>query len=196
MGGREKLAVAILSAAFLVPCFFRGTTPLHLLSPVEGGVWVDEAERVLAGEVMYRDFFEFIPPGIVYLNAAALAVFGRRTATLGVLHVALGVALALVVHALSIRLIASRWRFLPAASFLVLLYVSYSPGNHKWPALLCGIAALVVLVDSARPRASFGAGLLLGASALFTLDFGAGLAGGESGPGGDPGSSHKKGLDF
>jgi hypothetical protein len=173
--GRETAVVAALSALFLFLCSFRGLTPLFLFSPVEGGVWIDEAVRVLDGQVMYRDFFEFVPPGIVHLNAAALALLGRGAEVPVLLQVMLGAALAAVVHHLSARLIASPMRFLPAAAFLILAYVSYSPGNHKWPSLLCGMLGLALLDPARGPRRHFAGGLLLGASAVFTLDFGVGL---------------------
>ena len=40
-----------------------------------------DAQRLLNGQVPYRDFFNFIPPGIFYFLAAAGSIFGRVTLT-------------------------------------------------------------------------------------------------------------------
>src|SRR5687767_3527462 len=143
---------------------------------------------------MYRDFFDFVPPGIVYLNAAVLAAFGRRAAVVALLHVALGCALAVAVHAAASRLIASRWRFLAPAAFLAVVYLAYSPGNHKWPALLCGLLAVNALMAGTGAARAVTAGALLGASALFTPDIGLGMTAGAAAgvrAGGAPGATRR-----
>ena len=126
----------------------------------DGGIWLDEAARVLAGEVLYRDVFEFVGPGIVYLNAAALALFGDRVETVGLLAVAVGVAVVLAVHALAAALLPAVWRLGPPVAVGVLVYAAYGLGNHKWPALAFGVWALAVLVrgDARRGTTSAAAG--------------------------------------
>src|SRR5688500_17523558 len=191
---REWLAVGVVSAVLLLACSFRGATPLWLAGPIEGGVWIDEAERVLSGQLMYRAFFEFVPPGIVYLNAAVLAAFGRRAAVVALLHVALGCALAVAMYAVASRVIASRWRFLAPAAFLAVVYLAYSPGNHKWPALLCGLLAVNALMAGTGAARAVTAGALLGASARLTPDSGLGMTAGaaaDRGEGGAPGATRR-----
>lgn len=175
----ERFSVAVASAVFLYLVFFRSGAPIYLFGPAEGGVWIDEGERVQGGEIMYRDFFEFIPPGMVHLNAIVLLVLGPRVVSFSCAAVALGAAGACVLHALAARVVGPRWRVLPPAAFTVLLYAPYSLGNHKMPALVFGLLALLVLVGRpVTPLRSFIAGALLGLSTLFTLDFGVGMAAG------------------
>src|SRR6266700_2472172 len=69
----ERVTVTLLfafSLAYL--CIFRHYSSLE---PDEGIV-LRGAERILAGEVPYRDFFSFYTPGSFYLVAFLFRVFG------------------------------------------------------------------------------------------------------------------------
>ena len=66
--------------------FFAGTvlywTALpHSLGPADESVHLYEAKRVLDGEVLYRDVFNFITPGWFYLMAALFWLFGTSIET-------------------------------------------------------------------------------------------------------------------
>lgn len=168
--------MAAASALFLLFVFFRGFVFIYPFPSGSNGVFFDEAHRVLQGQVMYRDFFEFVGPGNVYLNALVLRLFGPHIAGLGVLAIALGTAAVLLVHQLGALVVPGRWRLLAPAAFAVLAYAPYTFGDHKWPALLCGLAGLAVLASGPPSAArSFAAGGLIGASVLCTQDLGAGL---------------------
>jgi len=170
--------VAAAAAVFLWLVFFLAGVFIFPFTAGTSGVFFDEAVRVASGQVMYRDFFEFVGPGAPHLGALALLLFGRGAAVLGWMGVALGCALALAVHALSSRLLPAGWRLLPPAAFLALVYAPYIFGDHKWPALLLAFAGLLKL-SSARSAGEGGwAGLLLGASTLFTQDLGLGVCAG------------------
>lgn len=178
-GLAESTWLAAGAALFLYLAFFRAKTPIYLFTIADGGVWIDEADRVVQGELIYRDFFEFLPPGIVYLNAAVLFLFGPRISAFGFAAVALGTIISCVLHSLSARAVASRWRLLPPVAFVVLVYAPHSLGNHKMPALLFGLSGLLVMLNKAvTHRRSSLAGFLFGLSTLFTLDFGFGMAAG------------------
>jgi hypothetical protein len=173
------MLVGALSALVLVLTFFRGLTPIFPFDIGSNGVFFDQAARVLAGQVMYRDFFEFVGPGVVYLHALVLRVAGPTIRALTLAMVLQGAALAVLVHALASRVCGAGWRLLPPAAFVVLVYAPYVLGDHKWPALLCALAGLLVLTGRAEsvPTTVLGAALL-GASAVFTQDLGAGAAAG------------------
>ena len=80
---RERAGVAAMTAAFLYVVFFRAGILIYPFPSGSNGVFFDEAHRILAGEVMYRDFFEFVGPGTAYLNALVLLACGPRIAALG-----------------------------------------------------------------------------------------------------------------
>jgi hypothetical protein len=172
---RERLAVAAGTALFLYFVFFRAGTFVFPFPAGSNGVFFDEAWRILHGEVMYRDFFEFVGPGTAHLNALVLWLFGSRIAALGYLAIAIGAWIALVLHELAAQVSPWPWRLLAPASFAALAYAPYTFGDHKWPALAAGLSGIAVLTRAAGPAGAIGAGLLLGTSALFTQDIGLGL---------------------
>ena len=176
---KERVLVAAASALLLFLILFRGATPIFLFDFGSNGVFFDQAARVLAGEVMYRDFFEFVAPGVVYLHALVMLVAGPGIRALTAAMVLQGAVLALLVHALAARVCGPRWRLLPPAAFVVLVYAPNILGDHKWPALLCALAGLLVLSGRGPNVATtILAGTLLGGSAVFTQDLGAGVVAG------------------
>ena len=176
---KERSIVAGASALVLFLVLFRGATPIFPFDTGSNGVFFDQAARVLAGEVMYRDFFEFVGPGVVYLHALVLLVVGPTIGALTFALVLQGAVLAVLVHSLAARVCGSRWRLLPPAAFAVLVYAPYVLGDHKWPALACALAGLAVLSRAPRTAAAtFAGGCLVGGSAVFTQDLGAGVTAG------------------
>ena len=186
----ERLVVAVLAALFFHAVMFRQGTFVYLFHKASTGAWIDEGARVAAGEAPYRDFQDRVGPGILYLNAALLRVFGDRLDTLAWAGVAVGVLLTVALHALAGILVRGRWRLAPPVAFAVLVYPRFDLGHHKWPALLLALCAVVIALH-ARERppwmavAGAGAGLaiaftpVLGLAALGGMLLHAGL---ERGP--------------
>jgi hypothetical protein len=126
---------------------------------------------------MYRDFFEFVPPGVVYLNAAVMTVFGPRIAAFAWLGVVLGTLGAVLCHALAARLLGRGWRLLPPALYVVIVYASDEIGDHKVLPPLLGLSALLVLVGRSRSLSRLAAaGVCAGLGMLCTTDLGLGVA--------------------
>jgi len=65
-----ELAIFLVCAGYL--CLFLRYSSLEL----DEGIVLEGAERVLHGEIPYRDFFTFYTPGSFYLVAMAFRVFG------------------------------------------------------------------------------------------------------------------------
>lgn len=176
---KERSIVAGAAVLVLFLILFRGATPIFPFDTGSNGVFFDQAARVLAGEVMYRDFFEFVGPGVVYLQALVLLVAGPTIRALTFAMVLQGALLAALVHTLAARVCGRGWRLLPPAAFVVLVYAPYVLGDHKWPALACALSGLIVLSRAPRTAAaSFVGGALVGGTAVFTQDIGAGVTAG------------------
>jgi hypothetical protein len=73
IGAERWIAAGLFVAACLYLCIFRR---FMLLDPDEGIV-LQGAERILRGEVLYRDFFSFFTPGSYYLLALLFKTFGN-----------------------------------------------------------------------------------------------------------------------
>ena len=175
---RERLAVAAGVAVLLYFVFFRAGTFVFPFPTGSNGVFFDEAWRVLSGQIMYRDFFEFVGPGTAYLNALVLWLFGSRIAALGYAAVVMGAFIALLLHELAAQVAPRPWRLLAPLGFATLVYAPYTFGDHKWPALAAGLLGVAVLARATARRGAFAAGLMLGGSLLFTQDLGVGLLAG------------------
>jgi hypothetical protein len=175
---RERILVAVGSVVLFWSIFFRGSTFIYLFDQNEGGIWLDEGARVVAGDVMYRDFSEHLFPGVVYFDAAAIRLFGDRIVPLAIVWIGVGIALTLLVHSLATLSGLDRLNRISAVLiFATLIFIPYSFGNHKWLALLLGMSAIAIVLRFPLSTLTYAfAGALLGASILCTQDFGGATA--------------------
>lgn len=166
--------LVIFGSAFAIAATqFRAGTPIYLFHPGDVGVWIDAADRVVQGEVLYRDFFDFLVPGVVYVNALLFTLFGRTPAALSIGVIAVGTALAYVLFLAVARTSSRVHALLAPLAFIALVYIPFSPGNHKWLAMLCGVSGTFVLSSMSRcPLHLCIAGSLHALSLLCTQDLG------------------------
>jgi len=139
-------------AALLV---FLALTVSPVLNPPKWDEYivVYDAHRVVMGQVPYRDFFNFIPPGIFFFLAAVFRLVGRSS--IGIARWA-SVCTVLFGTALTWRALKYRgwgpWsRFLWALVFPVALYPWWPIASHHWLASVCFAAEIVLLApDGAK----------------------------------------------
>src|SRR5258707_8614339 len=91
------LLIFVCSLAYL--CIFCRYTSLE---PDEGIV-LSGAERILRGEVPYRDFFSFYTPGSFYLVALVFRIFGDSLVVARISLAIAGAACSVVTYLLSRR---------------------------------------------------------------------------------------------
>jgi hypothetical protein len=143
------------------------------------GLTLVGADRILLGEVPFRDFWHTHPPGQIWLAAGLFRLVGESVMALRLLDAVFKVLLALSVWGWAARLGLTR---MAGAAFVVALVWLEAFGVFGYsgvPALLCGLESLAFVVRSlgaATPgRAQFrmvSAGLVAGIGTLFRLDFG------------------------
>lgn len=170
----EHLAVIAGAAAAVGFTQFRRGTPLFLYTPGDVGVWIDAAMRIVQGEVLYRDFFDFLLPGVMYWNALLFRVFGMTPTALSIGVVLVGAALAWVLYLNARRTLHGAWAMLVPFAFVALVYITYSPGNHKWLGLLGGMTGTLFLTmrDGGRRWIVF-SGIAHAVAVLCSQDLGA-----------------------
>jgi hypothetical protein len=125
------------------------------LSPADESVHLYEAKRLLHGEVMYRDVFNYITPGWMYLMALLFGVFGTTVDTAriaaAVIHGLAAVAMFLTCRVIGVRR-AVAWA--PALLYLVLCQSAWPIASQHWlSTLLCAVILLftaLVLRDGDR----------------------------------------------
>lgn len=156
--------------ALLIGALFAGTVLYwaslpHSLQPADESVHLYEAKRVLDGEVLYRDVFNFIPPGWFYLMASLFWLFGTSIDTariaMAVMHGLTTVLIYLTCRRIGIR----RGLAWPAALAYVVICQSAWPivSQHWVSTLLC--TALVFACAGRRedrPTWALWAGVILG----------------------------------
>ncbi len=159
------LVVVVASALICAP-YWRS---LFWLS--DEGVLLHGAERMLQGQRLYGDFFEFLPPGGFVLTAVWFLVAGLSFLSVRVLAILTIVLIAGVTYLVA----AHVSRSVRLSSFLVLLWVVTSQGHwtivhYHWFATLFSMVALWAVIKSAdRVSAAawpFVAGLASGTSAM------------------------------
>ena len=72
----RRAAFLLLLLSFLYLCLFRHFTSME---PDEG-ILLQGAQRILAGQIPYRDFFSFYTPGSYYELAFVFRLFGSSVA--------------------------------------------------------------------------------------------------------------------
>jgi hypothetical protein len=169
---RLTLWFAVGSGAFLyVNLFLLPRIPI-LQAGDQMFFWMD-AQRMLFGERIYRDFFQFTPPGTDYFYFALFKLFGLRIWVTNAAILFLGVVLCVVCFSLT-RQVMNRWPALLAVSlFLTLIYSKLLNATHHWFSVLAIlIAVAIVMRGQSLPRIA-AAGALLGVASFFTQTHGA-----------------------
>ena len=168
------LFIAAVAGAFLflyLRTFLLPATPFATID--DQLLFFVRAVRILHGEVLYRDFFEFVTPGTDLLYAAAFKVFGIHAWVMQAWLVLTGLTMAAVITLIARRLFTGRLILLPTLLFVVFDFNSGLDLTHHWFSSLASLCAVAVLVDGTGARRLFAASFLCGLAALFTQTEGA-----------------------
>jgi hypothetical protein len=124
-------------------CFVLGTFAylyLNLFVPPftaiclgeDEGIWLMDAMRMLRGQVMYRDFFQFTAPGTQLVYFVLFVWFGPRTWVPNVLLILLGLGFVCLSAVISKRVMGGSAVFLPGLLFLTLAFRRAFAVTHHW----------------------------------------------------------------
>ncbi|HET9399471.1 MAG TPA: glycosyltransferase family 39 protein [Candidatus Acidoferrales bacterium] len=168
------IAVFVLSAAYL--CLFFRFTALNS----DEGISLQGAQRILSGQVLYRDFFAFYTPGSYYWTALLFRVFGSSFGVARAALIVYGGIFSTATFLLS-RRVCSRVSSLLAAFAVA---VSCLPFRfvvlHNWESTLLALLALYsAVVYFERPGKTYWAfctGMFASLAFLFEQSKGAGIA--------------------
>ena len=178
------LALALFAFSFFYLCLFRHFTTME---PDEGVV-LQGAQRILAGQVPYRDFFSFYTPGSYYAQALLFRIFGSSLVVARTALALVGATLSLLTYLLA-RRVCSRTVALTLAILGTLTTLPYRfLVLHNWDstlcaclALYCAVRVLAVRVHAVRVddqptwKWTFAVGLFASLTALVEQSKGAGL---------------------
>jgi 4-amino-4-deoxy-L-arabinose transferase-like glycosyltransferase len=169
---RVVLLVLLISFAYL--CLFRRFTTID---PDEG-ILLEGAQRILRGQVLYRDFFSLITPGSYYLLALLFKLFGSSIVVARTALSFMGSIFSAITYLLARRVCSRRTAFLITAATTVTCLPFRFMALHNWDSTLWACGALycaVRLVETPHFIWAFGTGSLASLTFLFEQSKGAGL---------------------
>ncbi len=132
-------------------------------------IFLYEAQRMLHGDVMYRDFFEFTLPGTQSFYALMFAVFGEKFWIVGATVLIIGVATVWSMLVVGIKILPSPLHFLPPT-----LYIFFGfrwagfDFSHRMFSPVFVLLAAYLLIKRKTTRNLVLAGFSLALSSFFT----------------------------
>jgi hypothetical protein len=139
-----------------------------LLAQDDQSIYFYNATRILRGQMIYRDFFQFTPPGTELLYAALFKLFGIHAWIPSVMLIFVGVSLTWLSVFVSAKVLKGWSVLLPALLFLTIAFRSALDATHHWYSSLAVITALAVTVGRRNRRRLAAAGALCGLATCFT----------------------------
>lgn len=159
---------ALIALLFAGAALMSGITMLDGIQPNDEGLMLQAAARIADGQVPYRDFWWFYPPGQPYLLAGLWELFGPSLLTWRILRVLCDAAVAVLAWALARRGGATQ-RIALATWLAAALAMAYPSGPHPFPPTLVMCLGALLLMER-RPAL---AGTLAGLAAVWRIEFAA-----------------------
>jgi hypothetical protein len=157
-----------LALLFTAAALISGITILSGIQPNDEGLMLAAAARIADGQVPYRDFWWFYPPGQPYLLAGLWEAFGPSLLAWRVVRVLCDAAVAVLAYVLALRAGASA-RLALVTWLAAALAMAYPTGPHPFPITLALALGALLLFE----RSPLVAGALCGVAAAWRLEFAA-----------------------
>ena len=172
---KDRYAALLLFAlSFLYLCLFRR----FLSMEPDEGILLQGAQRVLSGQVLYRDFFSFYTPGSYYALALLFKVFGSTMVAARIALAFAGALLTLITYLLA-RRVCSRGTSLVMAALATLTSLPFRFLTlHNWDSTVLACLAIycaVRLIEKPNRVWAFAIGSFACLTVLFEQSKGAGL---------------------
>ena len=156
-------------------CYLRN----FVLPNVPVLLWADQmlyatnGARILAGQMPYRDYFQFLPPGTDLIYAFLFRCFGASLWIPNLLMNGLAAAVAVLITLAGSRVLGRGAVALPAIFLLGFGLYGGLDATHHWFSTVFALAAMLVLLYGIELRHLVWAGVFCGLMASFTQSKGA-----------------------
>jgi len=165
------LMVGLTFAVCYLRLFVFPNVPILLLGDAIG--LENEGARIVARQLLYRDFFEILPPGTPYTYALLVRTFGLRNwIPLAVMPCLAGTT-ALLMTLASGRIMRGNVIALPALLFAGPILFRSADATHHWFSTILVLTAMLILLGKNTILRIAAAGACCGAAACFTQTKGA-----------------------
>src|ERR1700733_9101267 len=163
---------------WILPCFCLGCSLFLFLETFvppftpraaagDQAIYLHNAARMFEGQMIYRDYDHFTPPGTDVLYFALFRLFGIRAWIPQALLVVVGVLIVYLSFKICRHLLSGPAAYLAGLLFLVLPFTGYLDATHHWYSTLAAMAALAVLMQERTPFRLAWAGALWGLGTCF-----------------------------
>lgn len=176
LGGRDAVLALLL---FLAVVAYLVALP-RALGRADESHFLYEAKRIRDGEVMYRDFFQFVTPGASYIMAFLFWVFGTTLQTARVataaLHGLMGVLMFAIGRTLGVRRALA---IVPPVAYLALCQPAWQFASWHWFSAFFTVLVFFALLRApwpSRPRAAIVPGIAAGLLAAVQQQKGVAIA--------------------
>jgi 4-amino-4-deoxy-L-arabinose transferase-like glycosyltransferase len=170
--------VGIVLLLFVATCLYLRLFYDYTNLNGDEGVILQGAQRILNGEVLYRDFFSFSTPGSYYWMALLFKVFGNSILVARAALVVYGGVFSVLTYLLA-RRVCSRWTAVFTVYLLTLTCLPYVfMALHNWDSTLWACLALyfaVRFLEAPHWGLALAVGTLASLTCLFEQSKGAGL---------------------
>lgn len=174
----DYLEGALTALVFIVSLLYLFLFRRHSAIDPDEGIVLQGADRILRGEVPYRDFFSFYTPGSFYLVAALFKIFGNSFLVVRTSIAVVGAGCSVITYLLA-RRVCSREIALLAAAFTMTNSVAYRfLVLHNWYSTFFAcltVFAAIKLLESQKPAWYFATGSFAALTVLIEHSKGAGL---------------------
>jgi len=166
------LGVFLASALFVAWC-----SASRFADNIDEGIYLDGAWRLAQGQMLYRDFFQYLAPGTFLVLGTLFKIFGHSL-PISRLPVTVDLALMTALVFLLVGKLATR-SAAGVAALCFLAFQTFNPGfivaNHRWDSSACALAAVTFgffLLEKRSHLWALGAGLFAGMAACTTWSLG------------------------
>jgi hypothetical protein len=164
---RYDAAFLLVCAVYLYANLLANPETPYLLGGDQVYYWTD-AQRMFHGERIYRDFFQFRPPGTALVYLGVFKLFGPRVWTLSLVLLLLSAALCLVCLRIARSIMQRSAAALATALYLVFVIGSTLNATHHFFSLLAVLSAVALLMEGRTSLRVAIAGAVLGVATFFT----------------------------
>jgi hypothetical protein len=164
--GWPTLAI-FLSCLFLYLQLFVLPSAARLANG-DQAIYLNNGARMLAGQIIYRDYDHFTLPGTDVTYMALFWLFGMRAWIPQAMLIVLGTSLVWLIVVVSTKVMTLAPSLLIGLLFVTLPFSSCLDASHHWYSTVGITAALAVLMEKRSLARIIGAGVLSGVATFFT----------------------------
>lgn len=161
------VCIGIFGVSYYYLSFYRNV--LYDLTADEGYILYG-AKRLLEGQILYRDFFQFYPPGDFYLLALMYKIFGYSFAVAHEVAIIIDSFINTLLFYLSYKAIRSWYAILPPLFYLILGFPNWMQYSHYWSSMLFLFISLVLFLyylEKGNSLYLYLTGFIIGITGLF-----------------------------